>query len=189
MDDEPGDEPEEAAMHADNVATGPAAAEEGPGALGLPQRQGPRPETTRPTPGTGVPHTQTSQNAPVELQEELFRRAAGLPGVTTGGSLVSVPGARAFHLDAGRVRGPGQAFQAGREFAHLHPAHDGSLHLALPPAVEREALAAGWVEPHPVAAGAVLVYGPRDRAELEVVWRLVVASYRYATGEAPAPEG
>jgi hypothetical protein len=29
----------------------------------------------------------------------------------------------------------------------------------------------------------ILVYGPRDAAELEIVWGLVKLSYRYALGE------
>jgi len=142
----------------------------------LPARGGQRPRTTRAT-----PHRQVSQTAPVTLQDELMRRAATLPGVRLGETLVSVPGARALHLAEELARGPTEAFQRWPEFAHMHPAHDGSLHLTLPPAVRAAVLAKGWGEPHPVS-GAVLAYGPRDRDELEVVWALLVASYRYACG-------
>jgi hypothetical protein len=116
------------------------------------------------------------------MQEKLFARAASLAGVSVGDSLVSVPGARAFHLDPGLARGPAQAFQRGREFAHLHPVHDGSLHLTLPPDIYEEVLAKGWGEPHPVS-GTMMVWGPRNDEELDVVWRLVHASYAYATGD------
>ena len=61
------------------------------------------------------------------------------------------------------------------------PEHDGSLHLTLAPALYNEVLRAGWGEPHPIS-GTMLVFGPRDEAELEVVWRLVSASYNWATG-------
>ena len=147
----------------------------------LPPRQGPRPETTQPSHTNPMPHKQTSQNAPIQLQEQLFERARGLPGVVVGHSLVSVPGARAFHLEEDRAGGPQEAFQAATEFAHLHPRHDGSLHLTLPPRLYREVLDKGWGEPHPVS-GTMMVFGPRDAQELETVWRIVQASYAYATG-------
>jgi phospholipase/carboxylesterase len=125
-----------------------------------------------------------SQNAPRHLQEELFARARSLAGVTVGESLVSVPGARAFHLDEVLARGPAKAFQRAREFAHLHPPSDGSLHMTLVPEAYREVLAKGWGEPHPVS-GTMMVWGPRNAEELEVVWRLVRLSYEYARGALP----
>jgi phospholipase/carboxylesterase len=147
----------------------------------LPERPGPRPEATRPSREQAFPHKQTSQNAPPDMQEALFRRAAALPGVTVGDSLVSVPGARAFHLDPALARGPARAFQRGREFAHIHPVQDGSLHATLPPDLYQEVLDKGWGEPHPVS-GTMMLWGPRDEQELEIVWTLVRASYAYATG-------
>jgi phospholipase/carboxylesterase len=129
-----------------------------------------------------MPHTQLDQNAPPEMQEALFARAAALPGVVTGPSRVSVPGARAFILPA--ARGPAMP---GGEFAHLHPPRDGSLHMLLPLDLAREAIEAGWAEPHPIAAlggppNLVMVYGPRDPPELEVVWSLVQAAHSFAVG-------
>ena len=152
--------------------------------LELPPRSGPKPDTTRPSRAHATPHKQISQNAPPDMQEELFARASSLAGVSVGDSLVSVPGARAFHLDEALARGPREAFQRGREFAHLHPVHDGSLHLTLPPDIYEEVLAKGWGEPHPVS-GTMMIWGPRDPDELQVIWSLVRASYAYAKGEAP----
>jgi hypothetical protein len=148
----------------------------------LPQRSGPKPDTTRPSLERPEPHKQISQTAPPPMQEQLFMRAQSLAGVTVGKSLVSVSGARAFHLDEALARGPRAAFQRGREFAHIHPAHDGSLHMTLPPDVYDDVLAKGWGEPHPVS-GTMMVWGPRNEEELEVVWNLVRTSYAYATGE------
>jgi phospholipase/carboxylesterase len=136
-----------------------------------------------------MPHTQTSQNAPRDLQEELFERAARLPGVVVARSHVSVPGARAFHLDEQHARGPQEAFMYGTEFAHLHPPYDGSLHLTLPELDARTVIELGWGELHPLVEQGVLpptdmmVFGPRDAGELEVVWLLVQASHAYASGE------
>lgn len=142
----------------------------------LPPRAGSRPTTIGPR-----PHSQTSQNAPVELQDALAERALGLPFVTGADSRVSVPGARAFVLAEQAAGGPPEAFQAAREFAHLHPPDDGSLHMTLPPDMADEAYRQGWGEPHPIS-GTPLIFGPRDSDELETVWRLLRASYEFARG-------
>ena len=135
-----------------------------------------------------MPHQQVNENAPHALQEALFERCSGLAGVVVGRSHVSVPGARAFHLAAEQARGQPAAFMAETEFAHLHPPHDGSLHLMLPEVQARAVIDAGWGEFHPLVIAGVLpptqlmVFGPRDSPELEVIWRIIQASYRAATG-------
>ncbi|HEV1998240.1 MAG TPA: luciferase family protein [Candidatus Dormibacteraeota bacterium] len=135
-----------------------------------------------------MPHTQLTQLAPAAMQEALFERSAKLAGVMVGRSHVSVPGARAFHLDEEHAQGPQDAFMMGTEFAHLHPPYDGSLHMVLPEAVAREVIARGWGEFHPLVEQGVMpptnvmVYGPRDEAELEAVWQIVQASYAHASG-------
>ena len=74
----------------------------------------------------------------------------------------------------------------GREFAHLHPDPDQSLHAMLPPGMVPEAVDAGWAEPHPVAlrglipSTAVMLYAPRDEQELDVIEQLVRASHAFA---------
>jgi Family of unknown function (DUF5519) len=146
------------------------------------RRRGTRPSTT-PT----NPHTQLTQNAPAELQERVFSFASSLPGVVVGPSAVSVPGARAFHLPASSSTAR-ESFMVGREFAHLHPASDGSLHLVLPPDVVDRVIDNGWAERHPLAgrhglpANIVMVYGPRDDDELGVVEDLLRASHALAAG-------
>jgi hypothetical protein len=148
----------------------------------LPARVGDRPRTT-PT----NPHTQLDQQ-PLELRwiEELARRVFELPGVVEQPSRISVPGARALVLEPGESVGPPEAFLIDREFAHLHPAPDHSLHAMLPTETATEAVAAGWAEPHPVALSglipptAVMLYAPRDEAELDVIERLVRISHAFA---------
>jgi uncharacterized protein (TIGR00369 family) len=146
----------------------------------VPVRRGPRPTTTHPTHEQPGPHQQLSDIAPPALQKELLGRVRTLPEVEVGWSAISVPYARGFHLKPRAAKGPAEAFQRGSEFGHLHPEHDGSLHLNLPRALYDEVLRAGWGEPHPIS-GTMLVFGPRDEAELEVVWRLICASYNWAT--------
>lgn len=155
--------------------------------LSLPAGQLPTRTGARPRVSWTIPQEQRSDNSPPELQEQLFARVTALPGVTSTQSAISVPGARGFMVD----RAPGaplDAFLVPRagEFAHLHPGHDGSLHLALPPALARDAIAKGWAVAHPLAGirlarGMVMIYGPRDDAELDVVASIVRNSHAYAT--------
>jgi hypothetical protein len=152
----------------------------------LPARAG-----AQPTTADVMPHQQLDQTAPAALQEELWRRMTGLEGVRGGRSGVSLPETRALHLDERIAHGPSDAYMVGTEFAHLHGAEDGSLHAMLPTDVAAEAIDRGWAEPHPLARRGiapptlVMIYGPRDAAELETVWQLIETSYRFARGPAP----
>jgi phospholipase/carboxylesterase len=137
---------------------------------------------------SGIPQEQLSDTAPAELQEEVVARIAALPGVRTRQSAISVPGARGFLLAPPRP-GPVEAFivPSAGEFAHVHPGHDGSLHVALPPALAADVVATGWGVAHPLAGvrltpGMVMVYGPRDVAELDVVAGVVATSHAWASG-------
>lgn len=148
--------------------------------IALPQRPGPAPEVVGP-----APHAQRSQIPPVMLQEELWSRMRALPYTYMAPTLVSVTHARALHLPENVGSAPPNRFQGGREFTHLHPHHDGSLHLSLPNWARDAATRSGWGVPHPVQ-NSFLVFGPRDRVELEVVWHLVQVSYLWAMGEVSA---
>lgn len=145
--------------------------------LSLARRRGPRPRTT-----STNPHTQLDQIAPLELHSALARRIFALHCVEERPSAISVPGARALWLCNECAADEPAAFLIGREFAHLHPPSDGSLHAALPPALAEAAIEAGWAEPHPLALrglipkSIVMLYGPRDEGELDIVGRLVEAS-------------
>ncbi|GAA0296372.1 hypothetical protein GCM10010302_38830 [Streptomyces polychromogenes] len=144
--------------------------------LTLTPREGAAPKVFGP-----APHGQGSQISPIMLQEELWGRMRALPYVYMAPTLVSVPHARSLFLPEGVGTGPAEAFQRGREWAHIHPHHDGSLHLTLPKEAEEDVIAAGWGVHHPVQA-VTLVYGPRTYAELETVWKIIQFSYRYAVG-------
>lgn len=70
------------------------------------------------------------------------------------------------------------------EICHLH-ASDGSMHVVLGNADSKTVLESGWAERHPlsrggwferfVPAGFVLVYAPRDEADMKIVLRIVEA--------------
>ncbi len=149
----------------------------------LPPRTGEPPEVT-----PAIPQHQRSPTTPADLQAELWTRVAALDGVTTAPSTVGTDGTRALLVDRGRASGPDAAFilPDDGEFAHMHPAPDASLHVVLPDAQAYDALAKGWAVAHPLAGvrlspGMVLVYGPRDPAEVEIVAGIAAASHRYAT--------
>jgi hypothetical protein len=127
------------------------------------------------------------------VREELARRVFALAGVEEQPSGISVPGARALCLSRASKAGPAEAFMIDREFAHLHPHPDMSLHLTLPEYDVEHAIERGWAELHPVARDgliaptAVMIFAPRDADELEVVCVIVDASHAFArpTGGKP----
>ena len=156
-----------------------------PDLTSLPPRRGSRPATTQTNPHLQIDQQPTDPS----IRDELTRRVWGLAHVREEPSGISVPGARALVLEeSSRGVGPPEAFMVGREFAHLHPDPDMSLHVMLPVDVAREVMDAGWGEPHVMVSKgfapptAVMLYAPRDRTELEIVHRLVCLSHGFATG-------
>ena len=152
-------------------------------AVALPGRRGGRPRTT-----SEFPHSQLDQQPDDPgLLSKLAERAFGLEGVIERPSIVSVPGARALVLAEDRPTGPPVAFIQGREFAHFHPGPDWSLHLALDDSTADLAIERGWAELHLIArteafpGSVVMVYAPRDVAEVEMVWSLLRASHTFAS--------
>jgi hypothetical protein len=150
----------------------------------FPVRPGPEPTIT-----TEEPQEQLDQLGSEELWDELVRRANELPGVTERDSAISVEGARAFWLDPDMVKGPEDSLIIETEFAHIHPRPDSSWHLQLPHELAVLAVSGGWGRIHTVVwmgdapANSMMLYSPRNEAEMEVVWSLVEESHRYATGQ------
>lgn len=154
--------------------------------LNLPQRNGPKPDTT-----SRLPHSQLTQHGPDNIIDMLHEWCFSLPGVDNEESGISVPGARALVLRDGSACNH-EAFMVGREFAHIHPHPDnGSMHIKLPADSAQEVIDAGWGESHYLVTqghhpkGLVMVFSPRDEAELEIVKTIVIRSYEYATGTNP----
>jgi Family of unknown function (DUF5519) len=155
-------------------------------ARGFPARRGPRPRTT-----TSNPHTQLDQQPDSPAARDRLRaELARLPDVVWRPSAISVPGAEALCLADGHVAGPPEAFMIGREFAHLHPEPDHSLHTMVPQALAEQLIAGGWAEPHPAVRmrmlppTGIMVFAPRDDGEVAVVARIVAASHAFASGQA-----
>ncbi len=149
--------------------------------LTLTPRPGPRPRTSE----RAIPHQQLDQTAPREVYDRLVERFVAMPRTTNGPSLISVPGARALFLACDEPCNE-HAFFRGREFAHVHPPFDGSFHMILSARDCDQVVAAGWGELHPLAIAGliqrttVMVYAPRDEAEIEIVLAIAQASQRFA---------
>ncbi len=147
----------------------------------IPKRENPIPKTTN-----GVPHVQIGLEAVPAIKAELLHRISMVEGIEFRATVVSLPGATGFWLkDNVEVVRP-EVIVRGREFAHLHP--DSSLHAPLPPKLAAQAVDAGWAVYHPWAdqragwEGFVMIYTPTTKEELEVVYQLIMESYRYVTG-------
>lgn len=99
---------------------------------------------------------------------------------------ISVPTSRALWLDETIDASP-CAFMpppGSREFAHLH--EDGSFHLVMAQEDENEVISKGWGLHHPWkdrGVNEILVYAPRNEAEIEILKPVISASYRFATLE------
>lgn len=156
----------------------------------LPRRRGQRPSTT-----SRIPHVQLDQQpTDVAVIDSLARRVFALPGVSRGPSGVSVPGATAAILDD-VVPTVGE-FLIGREFAHIHPGPDHSMHVALPPGLAERVIELGWAERHMLAGtpgvpiGTVMIYAPRDPAEVDTVVAIIAEGHRCLIGDpatSPSP--
>lgn len=79
----------------------------------------------------------------------------------------------------------------GGEICHAHPS-DGSMHLTLHPLDAKLMLESAWGERHPLARGGwcrrfvpkefVLIYAPRDEAEVDEAMKIVAASIWWVSG-------
>ena len=153
----------------------------------LPARIGERPVT-----GKEPPHLQFSDQSPLALYAEMAQWGlvdlpAQIPFIRQHATLISVPSSRALWLDESK---PAEADKfmppfGSREFAYLHA--DGSWHLVADAGLVEAIVDAGWGERHPWYGRGVLevlVYAPHDRAEMQIVKRLINSAIEYASNEA-----
>lgn len=149
----------------------------------LPARPGPRPRTT-----PWAPHVQEDQNAPAAMGALPAWRVFALPEVEERAGTVAHPAERAIWLRDEIPAAPGDVFLGDREIGHFHP-WDGSLHIVLDPGLAEAAAAAGWAEVHPVALAGlaprnrVMLYGPRDETEADIIFSLIASAVRRAAGQ------
>lgn len=150
------------------------------------QRLGRR-KGTRPRLAAAWPCLQTEDEAKPEVAEALKRTLLDLPGAVPRMAPFDAPG-QGVGLEEDLARGQPEAFIGGSCWVNLRP--DGSMHLSLRPEWAQKVIDRGWATIHPFArymAGAVppqslVVYAPRDRAELNVAKRIAAAAHGYAVG-------
>jgi len=152
----------------------------------LPERQGPRVQTTG-----SVPHEQIGVSSNAQINDELFKLAFALQGLEKR-TIVSLPGATGMWLEKNLPVEHPKAIVRGREFAHIHT--DGSLHAPLPLKRALELEKKGWGERHPWAdrnegwEGLVMLYSATNDEQLQTLIQLITESYNYVTGQnSPIP--
>ena len=111
-----------------------------------------------------------------------------VPGVISGPSALDEPGARAVLVPSVTRPEPGTSFGpegAALEPAHLHSPSDTSVHIVLPPARGALVIAQGWAMrcPQAVHGTELILFAPRDEAELDVVVDLARESVRWALAQ------
>ncbi|MEM7440626.1 MAG: luciferase family protein [Pseudomonadota bacterium] len=150
----------------------------------LPERNGPRPQTT-----DGVPHVQIDAKPIPALSRELLRQVGNFKGMILEETRIGFPGSVGFNLGPELPVVRPDSIVIAREIAHMHP--DGSLHAALDPQTAKRAIAKGWAIEHPWSKrrdgweGFVMIYTPTTDDELQIVITLIEDSYRFITGVSP----
>eukprot|EP00811_Abedinium_folium_P011934 NODE_21056_length_770_cov_13.836703.p1 GENE.NODE_21056_length_770_cov_13.836703~~NODE_21056_length_770_cov_13.836703.p1 ORF type:complete len:227 (+),score=69.67 NODE_21056_length_770_cov_13.836703:66-683(+) len=159
----------------------------------VPDRPGERP-VTRDVP----PQQMYTQQAPPAVLERLIEAALALSrdfGTVVEPTKVSFPTTKpAFHIRTPLASG---LHQYAREHAHIHATWapgqphaeegvgGGSMHIVVSHADARLLILRGWAEWHPVAAEElpmVLLYAPRNDAEVAVLLAVLRASHRFVSG-------
>lgn len=145
----------------------------------LPFRAGDRPETSK-----EGPHSQRTQNASPAIWGQLVAKAFAIRGVVQGHSRVSMADSMAGLLaDLPQEHGPWSLATDGPvEVFHIHGVKDTSIHAVLPPSRSHKVVEKGWGEPHTYADfdTQIMIYAPRDLAELDVIAGLLAESADFA---------
>ncbi|UWR24524.1 luciferase family protein [Sulfitobacter sp. S190] len=144
----------------------------------LPARIGPRPRTApEPT------HRQINQRPMLFFNDLILNTVSKYRHVLLGPVRRAPNGTVGFFLASSVGMTNPDMVLANDEFSHLHPRPDGSLHLALPVEARRIVMEKRWGEPHPDTGlnpsgdREMLLYCPRNRAELAVVLALLRLAY------------
>lgn len=149
----------------------------------LPPRSGNAPKI-----GETIPQLQFSDLSPDNVRTKLWDWAfSNFEDVSEEDTRISVPTSRAMWLDSAVPAAHDDAFMppsGSREFCHMHL--DGSIHAVVASEVEDEIIGKQWGKRHPLyhshGVKEVIVYAPRDDAEIEVLKSVIKESYAYATG-------
>jgi hypothetical protein len=163
----------------------------------LPERDSSRPRLG-PHP---VPQRQLSQLPSVEMRQRLITRFEALGRVAKERGLVDVKTSlyerqHSALFVSQNVEWPPVAYQSRGEISHIHAGKDGSIHVVLHPRDCMTVLEKKWGQRHALSGvesikrvagfaiplNYILIYAPRDDAELEATMSIVKASIQYMTG-------
>ncbi|KAL1605370.1 hypothetical protein SLS60_004918 [Paraconiothyrium brasiliense] len=162
----------------------------------LPRRESPRPKLG----SHPVPQRQLEQLPSADVRQELIDRFKQLGEDATEKGLVEVkqslyerqhkalfvPSARHQHAVAQQTRG---------EISHVHAGLDGSVHVVLHPVDCKTIFEQGWGQRHAfsgadlnpilpvnIPVNYLLIYAPRNQAEVDTVMSIVRAGVQFMTG-------
>ncbi|KAK8196230.1 hypothetical protein BKA81DRAFT_305280 [Phyllosticta paracitricarpa] len=156
----------------------------------LPPRRGPRPEVRGIAPHRQVSDKMGASEGSGIIFDSMLARLRRMAGSEAGNGLVE--GTSCFEKHGTGLFSTRPLTPTCRgEVCHIH-ASDGSLHLTLYPGDAKVVIERGWGERHPLARGGwltrfvpqhfLMVYAPRDEAEMDVVERIVKASVWWVSG-------
>jgi hypothetical protein len=136
----------------------------------------------------------------VDLADRLVAAIDQLDSVSIGVTQLQRDGGmlyndRSWNLQAGASAGPDRERFEGGSIGHTHHPNNNSMHVFLPRSVSRGMIQeGGWGEIHPFNAmnglgtehvDYVMLWGPRNERELQVVWLLVQTAYAQARDQLP----
>ncbi len=146
----------------------------------LPKRSGFKPNIS-----SSGPHAQLSDQSSPELWGRLIFESIAMEHVVEGRSSVSPLTSRALLFDdISAIISPETSLSPTEplEPVHIHGFHDTSIHACLPIKRVLEVCLTGWGESHAHAdhETEIMIYGPRNEEELEVVLGLIRESLNFA---------
>lgn len=142
-------------------------------------------EDSSPLTSSTAPHKQLSQNGSLEIYNKLVLWVSTMNFVEIKPSVISKLRSQGLFL-SNDIKSINPRAVIAREFAHIHPYPDGSLHLFLPMTDAKEVVQKGWGEFHPLAfskqipSNFIMFYCPRTEDELAMVKEMILRSYSYA---------
>ena len=148
----------------------------------------------QPIVGKESPQLQYSQTTPEDIKKKLkLWMFSKFPYTKENDTVISIPSARAMWLDEKYSEAHKDAFMPpkgsreikySREYCHIH--EDGSFHLIVDDKIKEEILFKKWglLPPwYEKGVKEMFIYAVRDSNELTIIKKIIIESYRYATGD------
>jgi hypothetical protein len=157
--------------------------------IDLPRRTGRRPTTL-----CGPLHIQCAGHGDPKYLDQLVSDVLSWPHIEALPASADRPDTVPIRIEQGVAANESASFLSAREFARVMRGAP-TIYLGLPLIWAHWAIVRGWAEPHYLGsfgllpAGTVVVYTPRDLAELSVCYSLFSAAYDSAYKFSPNEAG